>query len=341
MTKTFRLATFNAENLFSRARVLKLVDPARRGDVLAQIAELETLRASSHLNPTEKRRRAELARNLSRYVDANGTGVAGRLNHRRTALTEQQRENTAQVVRAVDADVQCLLEIESRDALDAFNHRHLGHAFPFNMLVQGFDARGIDPGLLSKCPIVALRSHLFDQVAGHRLFTRDCLEVDIDLGGGHCLHLLINHFNGPGPGSERERDTVRRRQASAVAQILATRFDLACDLVAVVGDFNDTPQRAPQALAPLLKMSGLHDVLALQFPIPDDRWTCHRHKNEQIDFILVSDALKAAFGQAGVERRGMPELQRNTIAQESPFPGVRSAASAASSHAAVWADFAL
>lgn len=341
MSKTFRLATFNAENLFSRARVLKLVDPARRSDVLAQIAEFDTLRAQSHPNPSEKRRRADLAGKLSRYLDACGTGIAGRSNHRRTPLTEQQRENTAQVVRAIDANVLCLLEIESRRALDAFNHQHLGHAFPYNMLIEGFDARRIDPGLLSKCPIVALRSHLFDQAAGHRLFARDCLEVELDLGGERHLHLLINHFSGPGPGAGRERDALRRRQASAVAQILATRFDLTCDLVAVVGDLNDTPQRAPQALAPLLKTRGLHDVLAMQFPIPDDRWTCHRHKNEQIDFILVSDALKAAFLLAGVERRGMPELQQNSISQERPFPGVRSAASAASSHAAVWADFAL
>ena len=46
-------------------------------------------------------------------------------------------------------------------------------------------------------------------------------------------------------------------------------------------------------------MQKLHDVLALQFKNDmDKRWTYHYKKHEQIDYILISEALKTKFGDA-------------------------------------------
>lgn len=359
MPQTLRLATFNCENLFSRARVLNLVDRQRSAELLGQIDELQGLLAQASYSAPDKRRIAELANALSRYVDIAvdrgklfvGTGskrrvVAngaadwdGGLRFRRASFADLQRENTAQVLRAVDADVQCLVEVEDRNTLDAFNRELLRSRYGWNMLIDGFDPRGIDLGLLSKLPFTQLRTHIFDRDGRSRTFSRDCLEVEIPLADGRPLHLLLNHFKSQGYGDARANDHKRRRQAEAVARIIGERHDLSRDLVAVLGDFNDSPQRAPQCLAPLLQLPGLSDVLALQFAIPDDRWTYHYRRNEQIDYILVSDALKACFRQAGIERRGMHALADHTIAHEQPFPGVTSATNAASDHAAVWADF--
>jgi endonuclease/exonuclease/phosphatase family metal-dependent hydrolase len=207
--------------------------------------------------------------------------------------------------------------------------------FPYHLLLEGNDRQAMHLGVLSKLPLGRLRSHCFDRDAQGPLFGRDCLELELELADGRPLHLLLNHFEAPGDNARL------RRQALAVSRILSDHYDLSRDMVAVLGDLNDSPQRAPQSLAPLLQVQGLNDVLALQFPIPDDRWTGHRRRNEQLDYILVSDALKARFLRAGAERRGMPDLTHHSIASERPFPGVTLPGHAASGRAAVWADFDL
>lgn len=322
MATKIRLSTFNCENLFSRARVLALAEPARRTELLDRLASLAS--------PPRKLQMAT----LTRHVEFGSGGM----RHRRSPIAPDRREAKALVLRAVDADIQCLVEAESRLAMDAVNRLHLDGRFPFSMLVESHDPRGISVGLLSKLPVVNLRSHLFDHDIHGRLFERDCLDVELELAEGRRLHLLLTHFHGSDVDGSAG-DALRRRQAAAVAHLLTHRFDLHRDLVALLGDLGDSPLHAPQTLAPLLKLDGLHDVLALQFPIPDDRWTCHLRRNEQRDYILVSDALKAMFCEAGIERRGLPDLPRNSIANEQPFPGVSSAAHCASQHAAVWADF--
>jgi endonuclease/exonuclease/phosphatase family metal-dependent hydrolase len=282
---TLRLATYNCENLFSRA--------------------------------------------------SRPAGRAPGARPRRHPLDPRRSEAKARVLRAVDADVQCLLEVEDRSALEAFNGQLLRGRFPYHLLLEGNDRQAMHLGVLSKLPLGRLRTHCFDRDAHGPLFGRDCLELELELPGGRPLHLLLNHFDAAGD------DAGLRRQAQAVGHILLGHYDLARDLVAVLGDLNDSPQRPSQSLAPLLRMPGLNDVLALQFPIPDDRWTGHRRRNEQLDYILVSDALKGCFVRAGAERRGMPDLARHSIAGERPFPRIASSGQPASARAAVWADFEL
>jgi len=254
---------------------------------------------------------------------------------RRRRLDPRRSQAKARVLRAVDADVQCLLAVEDHSALEAFNGLLLHGRFPYHLLLEGNDRRAMHLGVLSKLPLGRLRSHCFDCDDDGPVFGRDCLELELELPGGPSLHLLLNHFDSPGD------DERLRRQARAVGRILGAHYDLSRDLVAVLGDLNDSPQRAPQSLAPLLRLPGLNDVLALQFPIPDDRWTGHRRRNEQLDYILVSDALKGRFLRAGAERRGMPDLAYHSIAQERPFAGLGAGAREASGRAAVWADFDL
>jgi hypothetical protein len=56
-------------------------------------------------------------------------------------------------------------------------------------------------------------------------------------------------------------------------------------------------------------------VLELQFPNDSPkRWTYHYDEFEQIDYILVSAPLKQRFLGAGVERRGISDLNQLTAA---------------------------
>ena len=85
-------------------------------------------------------------------------------------------------------------------------------------------------------------------------------------------------------------------------------------------------------------MPNLFDVLEVKLGSdPKARRTYqYAGKQNQIDFLLVSKALKDGFQDAGIERRGMFGAPGVT-----PFPSVTSPTTSASDHAAVWAQFAV
>ncbi|MFF5359612.1 hypothetical protein ACFY4I_09430 [Streptomyces scabiei] len=71
-------------------------------------------------------------------------------------------EDTARVIAEVDADILLTVEVEDRLAPDRIDSRVPGGAFgydpyPFNLLVDGNDSRGIDVGILSRFPVTSVR----------------------------------------------------------------------------------------------------------------------------------------------------------------------------------------
>jgi len=357
MPTTLRVASFNVENLFSRVKILNLRDHSVAADALKQVDDLNKLLRKTSYSTTDKRQIVDLYQALKIYIQIredrgklfNRTktqvvahGVRdwdGEVEFKRAKFSEQARENTAKVIKAVKADVACIVEAEARPALVAFNADLLdSRKFKYAMLIDGNDPRGIDVGVLSGFPIVSLKSHLYDGSANSRTFSRDCLRVEMQLPSGQSLHLLCNHFKSKS-GGETATDPRRRRQAERVAEILG-EYDLTRDLLIVAGDLNDTPTRNP--LRPLLDLPHLHDVLALQFPSDAAaRWTYHFRDVQQIDYILVSEPLKNAFAKAGVERRGIYRLAQITGGAEREFDTVTRWTDAASDHGAVWAEFTL
>ncbi len=358
MPVTFRLATFNVENLFERAKVLNL---ASNEDMEAKLRQIADLQGLLRQEPYDRAAIWQAYRALSNYIDIRenrgklfrrrgnaNVGIAasgpgdwdGETYFKRAKFSETQRQNTATVVKAVKADVLCLVEAESLEVMRAFNTDLLNSRYKVHLLIDAFDPRGIDLGLYSReWKPLELKTHMFDRAGAQRLFSRDCLEVALALPDGTPLFLLLNHFKSKHGGDTPENKEKRRRQAAKVAELVA-RFDLGTQLVAVLGDLNDTPDSAP--LGSLLTAPGLHDVLARQFSNPQDRWTYHyRNEFNQIDYILASTALMDRFRNAGVERRGIADLDRLTDGAESSFTGVTSWRDAASDHAAVWAEFSL
>ena len=81
------------------------------------------------------------------------------------------------------------------------------------------------------------------------------------------------------------------------------RYHVATDRVVVAGDLNDTPDSKP--LAPLLKLPGLQDVLALQFPDqPRHRWIdAYGSQRHQVDDLLKAAFKSAAAGMSVSDRR--------------------------------------
>jgi len=281
------------------------------------------------------------ASNASR-VEANLAGLAGylpglafgRYTNRYIVWDPQRRTLAARALAEPDGqfpDIVCFQEVENIQTIRVLNQRYLGDYYPYSLLIDSYDPRNIDVGLLSRFPVREVRSHIDERDnQGDRIFSRDCLEAEVALPGGSTLTLFINHLKSKYV-RRRANETDqhyhgrilashnrRQAQAQAVADYVEARFtaqEHAQTLYAVVGDFNDTPE-SPY-VAPLVNSARLTDLLAEHCPA-DDRWTYYwrsRGRVSQIDYVLASQALSvrvAAVVSADPTRR--PHIERQGIA---------------------------
>lgn len=352
-----RIATFNAENLFSRAKVLNLADQTVGNKALEDIAKLQDElnkkqydnkailglydKVKGYITISEDRGKLWKTKNRKIVgVKANGKDDwDGSVVFKRAKYNEMTRINTAKVIKEVKADLMCIVEAEDKPSLAAFDSQMLGSRYDYNMLIDAMDPRGIDVGLYSNFELGNIRTHMYDKRGKTRIFSRDCLEVEVLFDDGRPLHILCNHLKSKGYGAAPASNAKRKMQAEQVAKILAD-YDLTKELVVVMGDFNDTSDSA--YLKPLFDVKGLKDVLKMQYPnAPEQRWTYHYKDNQQIDFMLVSEPLQKAFVRADVERRGIYNVAAHSINGEKSFDTVTSVANQASDHGAVWAEFDL
>lgn len=367
MPNSFRIASFNVENLFSRARVLNLQDHSVGDGILKKIDEFRELLKKNNYTTNDKKEIVKLYnKELKSYIKVREdrgklfkragfkvTGVKaggaggwdGSIEFKAAKFSEVTRENTGRVIKEVRADVACIVEAENRPTLRSFDSQLLNSRYEYELLIDANDPRGIDVGLYSKYPLGGLRTHMFDKDGNKRIFSRDCLEVEVFLPNGETLHVLCNHFKSRGYDFDGTASEKRQRQAMQVARILG-KYDLSTQWVVVAGDLNDNPNSA--SLQPLLNVQNLYDALELQFPDdPMKRWTYYFNQFEQIDFILVSKPLKDRFRKAGVERRGIHKLKdlttssNGSVAVEEEFDTVTHWTNAASDHGAIWAEIAL
>lgn len=371
MALDLRVASFNVENLFDRIKVFNFSDKSVGDALLKRIGDFrKTLKKKTYTAADKSKLVAEYTKKTNGKlplkdfiliredrgklwkvqnrkivgVRAGGSGEwDGTIEFKRAKFSEVGRKNTGKVIKAVKADVACIVEADSRPSLKQFDTEILGSKYRYEMLLDGNDSRGIDVGVYSRYPLRGIWTHMFDGQGNSRTFSRDCPEYEVELPNGEYLYVLCNHLKSKGYGSQATSNARRKKQAQAVRDLLK-QYDLAKDLVVVAGDMNDTPTSAP--LEPLMNVANLFDVLELQFGnTPEKRWTYHYRKFEQIDYILVSKPLRDAFVAAGVERRGMYDLKKLTASKpdlpdEKQFPTVTHPTNAASDHGAVWADFA-
>ncbi|HEY4687700.1 MAG TPA: endonuclease/exonuclease/phosphatase family protein [Anaerolineae bacterium] len=358
MSTSLRIATFNVENLFSRAKVLNFADNTEGDTIIVDVGKLQKeLSQASYDKPkilklykslkdyiTIAEVRNKLFNRQKTKVVADGAaGWSGFISFKRDKFSEPARLNTAKVIREINADIFCLVEVESRPVLKYFVGDRLKktgsfETYPHLMLIDGNDDRGIDVAMMSRLPIQTIHSHVDDKDGDGLVFSRDCLELQLRHPDGFDVFMLLNHFKSKGFGAQSTSDNKRRRQAERVAKILEG-YDLTQQLVVVAGDLNDTPDSAP--LAALKQVPNLFDVLAQKFQDPKDRWTYHFNKNQQIDYLFVSRPLRDALQDAGVERRGIFNVKNYTNGAIDSFKTVTSESSSASDHGAVWADFTL
>ncbi|MDR6781145.1 endonuclease/exonuclease/phosphatase family metal-dependent hydrolase [Paenibacillus peoriae] len=375
-----RLASYNVENLFERAKILNHtewvngIDSETRlvsgRDVLDGFAKLNALLAhpiysssdkveivrlmeSLGLKESDESKFVLLRRNRGTFVTrkngalnvvANGReDWIGWLELTTEAVNERATQNTARVIRNVDAQIMVVVEAEHRPSLVRFNEQTLGPIadwrFDHVLLIDGNDARGIDVGLFTRAPyaIDFMRSHVDEMVNGKRVFSRDCAEFHITLPDGRNLAILANHFKSKGNGRPADNDALRNKQAKRVREIYEGLRASNVELIAVMGDLNDSPDR--DTLSPLLRegsdLKDASEIEGFDFAGRPGTWGDGEAK-DKIDYILMSPALFQLARGGGIYRAGVWGGRNGTLFPH--LPEIENAAQAASDHAAIYVD---
>ncbi|MBV1694088.1 MAG: endonuclease/exonuclease/phosphatase family protein [Hyphomicrobiales bacterium] len=366
-----RIATYNVENLFTRAKALNLDTWADGRATLEAHARINALLEEEVYTPAVQRELVTLIKALGLARSDNGPFVRlrqnrGRLVRRNAVLgidivakgrtdwsgwveletelvNEVATRNAAQVVRDVDADVIGIVECEGRAALLEFSGKLLpavgGRAYRECMLIDGNDERGIDVGLMSRAgyKIGWMRSHADDRApSGAPIFSRDCPEIAIWTPSGATLWVLVNHFKSRGYGKQEVSDARRWLQAETVRTIYERLKLEGAQYIAVVGDLNDAP--TSHTLRPLLHDCDLVD--AGSHAAFDDGGRPGTHGDctaaNRLDYILLSPALFARMRSGGIWRKGVWGGKNGML-----WPVYREMTAsphAASDHACVWCE---
>ena len=197
-----KIAAFNVENLFDRAKAFNEEDDSKAQRVIRAVAELNCLFEIAVYSDAAKERMLELVATLelNRFNEgplALVRRIRGRIFRRpqsggievvaigrgswigwaelKTApVDEIAVMNTGRVIRDVDADILAVVEAENRVALKQFSEfvfdrvkdevAHVIRPYTQIMLIDGNDDRGIDVGLMTKegFDIGLMQSHIHD-----------------------------------------------------------------------------------------------------------------------------------------------------------------------------------
>lgn len=370
-----KIAAFNVENLFDRAKAFNEPDKTARR-LLKATADLNALFEFSNYTQPRKERMKKLLVELGLDKSDQGNGdvllrqirervvkrgdngleivVDGRadwigwVEAKTEPVNEIAVDNSGRVIKEVNADILAVVEAENRVALKMFSDHVLdrvgGTPYENVMLVDGNDDRGIDVGLMTRAgfDIGDMRSHISDRDAdGNVIFSRDCPEFAVDTPLGRTW-LLPNHFKSKYGGNNPASRARRTAQSTRTAEIYNELRAAGEDLVVVLGDFNDTPDS--DELSPLLKNTDLQDVAefpAFEAPAFDPAEHPGRgtfglgNENDKIDYLLLSPALFARTKSAGLFRMGAWPGSRPP--RWEVFPELQRPVHVASDHHVIWA----
>jgi endonuclease/exonuclease/phosphatase family metal-dependent hydrolase len=274
------------------------------------------------------------------------TSWLGWVELRKEALSDVSIQNTGRVLKELAADVQGIVEAESRIALEGLSGIVLpnvgGTPFEHVMLIDGNDERGIDVGVMTRngWEITGIRSHVDDSDAQGLIFSRDCAQYTLTSQAGKRLVVLVNHLKSKGYGKQQDNDAKRLRQATRVAAIYNELKADGEKNIAVFGDFNDYPGAAP--LQPLLAGTDLQDVsthskFAADPKRPGTFGNCTA--NEKFDYILLSPASFGKVTGGAVLKNGVWGGSNGTLWPH--YPEIKRQVDQASDHAAIYAEINL
>ncbi|KAL9654131.1 hypothetical protein ABK040_016477 [Willaertia magna] len=249
-------------------------------------------------------------------------------------VVEEDKLITAEAIKDINADVLCLQEVESLLLLDKFNTVYLDDLYPYTMLIDGNDPRGIDVAILSKYPIENIRSNRAEKRNNRKVHSRDLLEVDIDLDGSE-LTIFTSHLKSMGGGRE-ETKHIREAQVESIQNRIDKLFQKKPDCNFILcGDFSDKNDEQ-SALLPLLQDKNLVEAVSSLIENPREEQEAENTVNWIISFYLF-EKNKGAVPE--IYRKGLPRRVRAYTGDR--LDGVGYDKPKASDHCAIYMDIVL
>lgn len=250
------------------------------------------------------------------FDDQDDPALSGRFEDKDMTKPLEQRQGVAAAIKAIDADVLALTEIESKEALLWFRDEFLEDmGYEYVASIDAGDERGIEQSVLSRFPIVETKNwprlplggthpekwgNQANHEAGkpitfHRSPLMVTVSVPVEKSGGYVspdgtkieatkpyeVTLLVVHQKSGGPGGYwREKEA-----AKTVELVREMESSDPNRNVIILGDFNARPEDRPMRL---FTDAGLIDLFAHR-KRGDSSYVTHE-SGRTIDFILLNAA---------------------------------------------------
>lgn len=289
-------------------------------------------------------------------------------SHERERFTEKVRW-TAELIAAVRANVIALQEVGEREWLDLLlEHEMIGGRYKY-VATGSADARGIRSVVLSTLPMTDVRVHTADvlpiptlgqleapEFAAPIPLRRGVVEVEVQPEGLGAVRVITGHFKSRRPvlldASRKERKRAagnvgdahlravfwRAAEAAFVRARVDTILDDRDAKVAVLGDFNDTPDSVPLRLLRAAEPKALVDLTCL-VPTEQRFTSMHDGRREQIDHLLVSATLAPLCTTIAIENRHVRQHPHVPSDAQIAKGAGRPRLEFDSDHAPIWAEF--
>ena len=143
-------------------------------------------------------------------------------------------------IRALDADVILLQEIESQACMDALASKLDDDWSVFEFAETGWDA-SLDVGVISRGELIEVRGHRANRIdrpsGGTTTFARELFEAHLQIGGAHIIVFAAHFISQVGGDDDR-----RLAEANAAREIVTTVAGENPGAVVILGgDLNDDP----------------------------------------------------------------------------------------------------
>lgn len=228
------------------------------------------------------------------------------------AKPRAELEALARSIRALDADVLAVVEVENRGILQKFVDAFLEDMGYEVVLFEGNDLRGIDVGLLSRVPVGEVISHRhmkFKEASGKPTrFMRDLLQVRLRPENALPFDVFVVHYKSKG-GEDNGGAATRLAEAVETRYVIDNMLNERSDARFVIcGDYNDTidsePLKALISTGPMALTTFIGDLPS------NETITFNQPPHlSMIDFILASPAMAKTYVSKSYHVRvgGSPE----------------------------------
>jgi hypothetical protein len=255
------------------------------------------------------------------FDDKDDPALSGEQDDKDMTKPLAHRQAAAAAIKALDADIIAMQEIESLEALTWFRDNHLkGLGYDHIVSIDSGDGRGIECSVLSRFPLKDAKvfkdmplggthpdkwGNEANREAGKPItFRRSPLQVTVEVPADKAatfakaagalgtdaaanpkpyeVTLFVIHFKSGRPGAYW-REAESRKTLELAADLLKTSPD--CNII-ITGDFNSQKNEEPLAI---LYRAGWHDIFADRNP--KDTETMTHSSDRAIDHMLFSTGL--------------------------------------------------